>query len=57
MKRIVLTVLALIGVQAFAKDASGKIIFTEDQLAKLKTAGMAEDFAEKFSAAFAVDPE
>ena len=51
-----ITVLAFLGIQAFAKDNDGKPVFSEEQLSKLK-ANFGEDFTEKFIQALAKDPD
>ncbi len=56
MKHFMITVLAFLGLQAFAKDPDGKIALTEDQLTKLK-GNLGEDFTEKFVQALSKDPE
>ena len=56
MKQFMITVLAFLGIQAFAKDKDGKVALTEEQLTKLK-GNLGEDFTEKFVAALSQDPD
>ncbi|MFZ4522996.1 MAG: hypothetical protein ACOYNC_14900 [Bacteroidales bacterium] len=56
MKKFMMTVLAFLGIQAFAKDKDGKIALTDDQLAKLKVS-FGDDLTDKFVAALAKDPD
>jgi hypothetical protein len=56
MKQFMITVLAFLGLQAFAKDPDGKVSLTEDQLTKLK-GNLGEKFTEQFVSALSKDPE
>lgn len=56
MKQFMITVLTFLGIQAFAKDADGKNILTEEQKAKLNE-HFGDKFTAEFSSAIAKDPE
>ena len=53
MKQFMITVLAFLGIQAFAKDKDGKVALTEEQLTKLK-GNLGEDFTEKIGNRFII---
>ncbi len=56
MKQLMITMLAFLGIQAFAQDKDGKIAMTEEQTNKLKGA-FGEDYTDKFIQALSKDPE
>ena len=56
MKQLMITMLALLGIQAFARDKDGKIALAEEHLVKLK-GEFGEDFTNQFVTALAKDPE
>lgn len=51
-----LTVLSFLGIQAFAKDKDGKVLFSEEQQKKLNE-NFGEDFTGKFVHAVSQDPD
>jgi hypothetical protein len=56
MKQLIVTVLAFLGITAFAKDKDGKLVLSGEQEAKLKES-FGDDFTDKFSAALGKDPQ
>ena len=56
MKQLMITMLAFLGIQAFAKDKDGKILLTEEQQARMK-ADFGEEFTSQFVEAASKDPE
>lgn len=56
MKQLMITVLAFLGIQAFAKDKDGKIAFSEEQKNKLK-AEFGDKFTDEFVQAVQKDPD